>query len=162
MTTGNTSDSAVVGNRAKTHLGRVAQHCVTVCVRVTHRLLLSRLRLRDSKLTCALASHAQPGRHALPGLHLFSLRGEGAEATRAVPHRSLAPPPASSPKINAGPSSRGPEAPSPPIRGSGGERRAFVPQQNRINLHQISQATARGPRGSYVTAVTLVERVSAL
>lgn len=115
-----------------------------------HRLQLFRLRLRDSKLTCALASHAQPRRHALPDLHLFSLRGEGAEATRAVPHRS---PPASSPKINAGPSSRGPEAPSPlPIRGCGGERRAFVPQQNRTNLPKISQAAACGPRGCYVTA----------
>lgn len=77
------------GKSRKTHLGRVAQHCVRA--RVRHRLQLFRLHLRDSKLTCALASHAPLRRHALLGLHLFSLRGEGTEATRAVPHRSSAP-----------------------------------------------------------------------
>lgn len=161
MTTGNTSDSAVVGNRAKTH----QQGCATLCDRVRAcdaqtAAFPSPFAGIKTHLCSRIARAAGPSRAAWPPFIFFA--GRRSRSHAGCSSSQSCPPPASSPKINAGPSSRGPEAPSPPIRGSGGERRAFVPQQNRINLHQISQATARGPRGSYVTAVTLVERVSAL
>lgn len=110
-----------------------------------------------SKLTCALASHAPRRRHALLGLHLFSLRGEGAEATRAVPHRSPAPPPRTPPFLSQN-KRRQPGVLTPPPPSRSGAAEASVAPLSRPKLARAERADPaalmqpladpRGARGS--------------